>query len=234
MSRRYVINGESLVIVKGETNAQHISEPTELGLTAGAVTISFAPRHKEVHVDDYGREVPAEVLPMMSTADIHMTLAHFDYGAAEECLTESMGGVSFLFPGGEAEDVGSEVVEYYFDTGGRPLGNGYPLYASGNHYVSVEIRSPVERRPWLFHSCYLTGQPVKIPLGSERTLLEMHWRAIPYAPLFDADGSLLHSGGFPANQGRLYSHARLKACGGYLLGGDPEDTDLGGGDDDEE
>ena len=61
------------------------------------------------------------------------------------------------------------------------MGGGNPLYSAGNSYIALGILSPVGNIPWRFYASYLTGNPITYPLGTEKSLVQMNWRAIPYA-----------------------------------------------------
>jgi len=181
MARDYVINGETLVRVKFGSHVNPLlglatsTQPTilELGLASEGIRITPDWRHYDLHADDFGPQVPPEVLWMGGTCDVQMTLVHFDMGILQFCLSEAEGGLN--------TDVLGNFNEGNLVPFGRPLGAGLPLYASGNHHVALELSSPVRNNPWSFAACHLTRPPMILPLSTERSLAMCHWRAIPYA-----------------------------------------------------
>lgn len=162
MARGFVINGETLVAVAG--NLVPLAGPifVELGLAQDAVRVVPRFYHEDLYVDDFGPRVPAEVMHMLVDINVYMTLVHYDNAVLNACVRESMAG-SIDNPAGV------------------PMGRGQPLYGPGNHYMTLVLFSPVLGQPWVLNTCYLTGQPLEIPLGTSRTLASLAWRAIPYA-----------------------------------------------------
>ena len=92
-----------------------------------------------------------------------MTLIHYDESLLRKCIAEAMGG------GTEGTLVGA----------GTPLGAMLPVGVNGNHYISLNISSPVLNEPWRFPASYLMTN-VELPLGTGRTAARLRWRAIPY------------------------------------------------------
>jgi len=71
------------------------------------------------------------------------------------------------------------------------MGNGRPLLTSGNHYLSLNLSAVKPATPWRFPACYLADRPIEYPLGTEKSVAVLNWRAIPYGPQFNPnDGSL--------------------------------------------
>jgi hypothetical protein len=195
MARDFQIGGPTLVKVTG---GQHMSghaicNPSELGLTTESVTVEPRFRYRDVGVDDFGPEVPAEVQWMLSDALIRMTLVHHDWNVLDICMIESMagggvafndGGVNLRNPaGGDLLFLRSHLAGNLAPAGSL-MGNGLPMFASGNHYVSLNLTSPVNRKPWRFRSCYLAERPVVYPVGVKCSEVQLTWRAIPYAPIY--------------------------------------------------
>lgn len=184
MSRSFHINGESLVRVKfglhlisgaipfsGSAPISLASGCTvyELGLAEEAVTIVPHFRHQDVHADDFGPHIPAEVLAQLSDCTIHMKLIHYDRNVLDACMGEALGGTSPNTPAGAV-----------LGPTNQPLGAGHTLGSSGCHYVSLNILSPVENVPWRFPASYLPALPLEMPLGTEKTVVDLVFRAIPY------------------------------------------------------
>lgn len=166
MSRDYFINGESLVLVKA--TGLNLSQ---LGLAAGPIRITPNYRHMDINVDAWG-QAPADVQWMLADANISMTLIHFDRGVLDTCLGLSQGGTPVTSHGAPT-----------FARAGIRLGGGVNSLAAGNSYIRLNITSPVSAgptRPWLFYSTYLTGPPMEFPLGTEKSMVQVNWRAVPY------------------------------------------------------
>lgn len=180
MSRSYFVNGETMVYVKGRSDSA-IASLSELGLTdeQGIVTISLNFAHEEINVDAW-RGAPAEMQWMLADATITMTLINFDYNVLNTCLLLSMGGA----PGMNVGQMGRA---------GQLMGNGLPRFApapnggaastgtnAGNNYIGLNLSSPVGQLPWRFFFAYLAQPPINIPLGTQKSLMRLTWRAIPY------------------------------------------------------
>ena len=167
MARQYVINGETLVsvwILDPTTQNPTIHVMAELGLAEKNVTITPKYYHKDINVDDFGPNVPADVLAMIAECQITMTLVNFDTTVLDKCLSESIGGgTAGTMPGA-----------------GIPMGGGLPLTNKNNHYIGLYLASPILEQPWYFPSSYMPNPPMEFPIGTEKTLAKLTWRAIPY------------------------------------------------------
>lgn len=177
MSRDFVINGESLVRVRfGAQLSPSISNIvgsqtnlSELGLTEGDIRVSPNWSHDEIHADDYGPNIPAELHWMLSDCNITMRLAHFDPVTLQRCIQQSMAGQSLTNDGIMAG-------------AGTPMGGFVPFLASGYYFMSMNILSPVLSTPWRFPAAYLAERPFSYPLSTKRSLVDLNWRAIPLPP----------------------------------------------------
>lgn len=165
MARTFFVNGESMVTVRGNSSSS-IGSTTQLGLSDGPIRISIEFRHKDIQVDAFGGEIPPDVQWMLAAASISMTLVHYDVNVLQSCIQESMASSSS---------------EGTMSRAGDLMGGGNPLYSAGNSYIALGILSPVGNIPWRFYASYLTGNPITYPLGTEKSLVQMNWRAIPYA-----------------------------------------------------
>lgn len=163
MARIFVVNGECLVSVQGMVGTD-IEEASELGLAERGITVTPRYSHKDIHVDDFGPDIPIDVLTQLAECTITMTLVDFDPDILDACLAESMGG------GIAGTMEGSGIL----------LGAGIPLYEDGCHYITVTLASPVLGNPWTFPASYMPVHPAEIPLGTSKTLAKLMWRAIPY------------------------------------------------------
>lgn len=166
MARDYFLNGETLVKVKGSVAG--IQNLAELGLAIDTIVITPNFRHKDIRIDDFGPDIPAEVLWHLSDARIRMTLVHFDRNVLDSCLISSMAGAN----GG--------TIPGTFSSCGTPMGGGVALFAVNNFYISLNLLSPVGNKPWRFRTTYLTNPPIEHPLGTGHSLVVLNWRAVPY------------------------------------------------------
>lgn len=164
MARDFSINGESLVQVKGAAGTT-IANLAELGLAEGPISVTLDLRHKDILLDAWGGEIPADVQVMLGAANIAMGLIHMDLAVLDECLRLSFGGPATM---GQVSRAGTR------------LGANTARLAAGWKYVSLNISSPIAGRPWRFYNAYLTGPPLVYPLGTEKSVAVLNWRAIPY------------------------------------------------------
>lgn len=170
-NRQFQVNSETLVTIKIGTSSRQ-----QLGLTIGPITIIPRFSHFDVNVDDFGPDIPVEVLYNLADCRIKFTLVHYDRAVLEACLAQSMGG---------AATDGTMV------TAGTPMGGGVAFGTAGNNYISMNLQpgSSVFGQPWNFPSCYLAETPVEIPLGTEKSLVVCNFRAIPYIPYTSSQNS---------------------------------------------
>lgn len=165
MARDFVINGPTLVMVKGSEGNENLISLAELGLAQEGVRVVPRFYHQDTHVDDFGPDCPADVLWDLAEVTVHMTLIHYDDAILTACVNESMGGA---------------VTEGTLVRGGTPLGGGHALFDSSCHFISLNLTSPALGRPWRFPGSFLTGEPVEFALGTEKTAAVLRWRCIPY------------------------------------------------------
>ncbi len=202
MSRDLVVNGEVLVKVQGGSHMSGfpIGDVSELGLTSDKTKMTFKFNHKDINVDDFGPLIPAEVMCQCAEVNIHMNLIHYDYEVLDVCMAEAMGGgLAGVGPANPGFPGFVPVLLNDFQPGGtlQPtgtlLGNMRPILASGCHFITVNLTSPVFGLPWNFLACYLTNSPAEIPLGTDCSIVPLQWRCIPYRPPTPLIGG---SGGF--------------------------------------
>jgi hypothetical protein len=181
MSRDIQVAGATMVWVKGAAGTS-IASLSELGLPDSPIRITPDFRYLDVTADAWG-EAPFEVQYKLASVYISMRLVHVDLSILDTCLQESQGG-----------SAGPGLMTY----AGSRLGNNAARFAATNHFIGLNIAAPVNGRPWRFFFAYLVGPPIVHPLGTERSLIDLNWRAIPYiadpwnaglgsatAPLFD-------------------------------------------------
>ena len=163
-----------------------IASLSELGLTDrdGIVRIMPEWRHRDVRVDDFGPEVPAEIQWQLASVRVSMTLVHYDRSVLDQCMMEAMGGSA----SGPLQAFAAAGV---LVPAGQTLGRYKAMFSSGNHYISLNIDSRNSFYPWRIRTCYLEAPPLKIPLGTRRSHVELSWRGIPYTvPMLVSGGTL--------------------------------------------
>ena len=172
MARDLYINGEVLVRVRSSTSSPVGNAIRELGLCSDSIVITPKFNHLDVPLDAWGgaNGVAPEVQTMLAEMQIVMNLIHFDAEVLRDCVQNSLGGGSAT-PG-------------VLTRAGTRLGGGVAVGTVGNFYISLFLSAPITNSqgvPWYFPSTYLTGQPVNFPIGVERTIAQVTFRAIPYA-----------------------------------------------------
>ncbi len=186
MGRDLNINGPCLVTVKGGGALAQSSGGEglilhELGLSIGDIRIIPNFIHRDINCDDFGPDVPPEVMVSLADAMIHMVLIHYDNQVLDWCMSNSLGfyddGVNDLNAGTMAG-------------AGTILGGGQAIQDSTNLLISLNLSAPgvvtpdnvhtFAPRPWRFPAAYIAANPMEIPLGTTRTAVVIRWRAIPY------------------------------------------------------
>ncbi len=153
--RDFFINGESMVSVKGPSGSL-IASITQLGLSDGQIPVNFENAFDDLNVNAWGKQ-PVDVQSM--------TLIHFDPAVLNECYRLSQAGAA-------AAGV--------LNRAGTRMGGGFARFAPGNNYIGLNILSPVEAAPYRFYFAYLTTNPLDFPLGTEKSVVTLNWRCIPY------------------------------------------------------
>jgi hypothetical protein len=184
MSRDFQINGPTLVNVIGNSQSAFPSS-TQLGLSDTPIQLRVHMEHEDIVVNAVGRSV-SETQYMGGWADISMTLVHFDRNVLSACLIESYGMNSGV--GGTPPGTAQLALEGTLGGAGFRLGNNLPRFgATGNatpsqqnHYIGLNFTSPIGAIPWRFLFTYLTQQPIEYPLGVEKSIIQLNWRAICY------------------------------------------------------
>jgi len=168
MARDFQISGETLVLVKGRPDGP-VPALFQLGLSTDPIHVSLEFRHKDLIVDAQGDEIPVDVQYKLAAANISMRLIHFDPIVVQGCWRSANAGAVVVGTTGRA---------------GQRMGNNQPRFgpggANGNHYLGLNLTSPVGNIPYRFWYAYLTQRPSEYTLGTEKTILTMNWRAIPF------------------------------------------------------
>ncbi len=157
----------------------------ELGITDEPPLLVPEFNHQDLIVDDFGIS-PPETLWNGSIVRLWMKLAHYDPNVLDACLAESMAG-SWEEIAPQNIFNGPALTAGTFAPVGTPMGGYSPLYSSGCHYITVWlIPSNPDVLPYRFPACYLTGPPLELPVGTDRSIATCNWKAIPYViPPFD-------------------------------------------------
>jgi hypothetical protein len=177
VTRDFKINGETLCLVKGNPSSL-IGTLSELGLSADPIRVRFDANHTDLKVNAWG-DAPPEVQVMLGAATITMGLVHFDQAVLEACITESLGGGGLTF--GQVARAGTRLGNNCARF--APNGTINPatgLATTGNHYIGLNLTSPVLRLPYRFWYAYMTGPVFEYTLGAEATVAGVQFRAIPY------------------------------------------------------
>lgn len=176
MASAIFVNGPTLVRVKYATGSSDSPARTlsELGLATDAIKIEINARWYDVQADDYGNggplggDVPPEILIMPADAIITMNLIHFDRDVLDTCMVSL---------GGNGGTIGQLVAA------GTALGGGLAVDSgtqSLNKYISLNLSSPAAGKPWKFPAAYMMERPMEFPVGVEKSVVKLVWRAIPY------------------------------------------------------
>lgn len=200
MARSYTIYGEHIVkIYSGSTNftfTETSGQIVELGLTDNITRIQPIFHHQDIHVDDFGNKAPAEVMSMMAECRIEMTLVHYDPTVLSCCLWDAKGF------NGIGTDLGFEALnEGACGAAGTLMGGGRDVGHEDNRYSELFLIFPKtdevtmsQRQPYVFHACYLDSRPLEIPISTERSLVKLSWRAIPYDTFASGSNEIRSSG----------------------------------------
>lgn len=182
-----------------------------LGLAQDSITVAPTFFHDDVKVDDFGPHVPADVQQQLAWVDVSMTLVHADYDVMDVCWNESLGG-------GMPPDsvVTARVAGAYMAPTGRLLSRFRNRLWSGWHYIGLNLSSPELRTPWRFYQSYLTGQPVRYPMGTEVAAVQLNWRCIPYCQPWLSGGTAGTSGAITVD-GQVYFPRRQMQSSGIAI-----------------
>lgn len=208
MPRDFFIEGPVLVKVKGgeHLSGGPIADLSELGLTSDHIQVSPVLYHHNVRPDDFGPNVPAEKLWMLAAAQIQMNLVHYDDFVLDTIEAESMAG-GFYDPGIPGIST-ANAIPGTLPPAGVPMGNNLPLFASGNHYISLNLVGSIvgtqAGKTIRFPTSMLTEQPIILPLGTEKSVVRLTFTAIPYRnysltnQMLQLSGSLFVGNAIPA------------------------------------
>lgn len=204
MTRDWYIQGPCVVRVKGMGALSRNNAPRrlELGLTQGPIRVIPHISHRDVYVDDFGPDGPATSMISAGSASVLMTLSHYDESILHQCIQNSMGNYDAIYDVGTGanpealDDQGIDITALsragYCGGTGKMMDGGKQRFESGNLFISLSISAQSHEQgdprqtpyPWRFLTTYIDGNPAEIPLGTERSLVYIRWRAIMYRPIF--------------------------------------------------
>lgn len=162
MSRSFIVQGETMVQVKGHSNSA-ISSLTNLGLTDSSIVVTVTGKHDDIITDPTGSMVPCDIQTFVGEASIVMSFVHYDRAVLDTLYALSVGGSA---PG-------------TMGRAGQVMGNGLARFASGWLFVGMNLTGPVAGSGFNFKACYLADS-YSMPLGTERSVTRATFRAIPY------------------------------------------------------
>lgn len=172
MGRDFQINGETLINVKGP-QLTLIQNTIALGLASDEVRVIPRWIHSDIHVNDFGPDIPPDVQFQLAEVTIRMVLIHFDLNVLNTCI-----GLAMAQGGGIG--LNGAVVDGVCAGAGQPMGGGWPLYNSSCNLISLGLTSPQLSQPWTFLASYISTPPVEWPLGVKAMMVPLTFRAIPY------------------------------------------------------
>ncbi len=190
MPRSFTVPGECMVSVKGgeQMSGGPIAVLSELGLASDSITVTPTYYHKDVLVDDFGPNVPADLQQYLAEVRVSMTLIHFDPSVLDLCANEALGGGDSQFV------VNTRPAGEILAPTGRLLGRFRNRFWSGWHYVGLNLSATDLATGWRFFQATLTGQPFIYPMGTEAAGVRLEWRCLPYCSPWLSGGTLGRSG----------------------------------------
>lgn len=173
MARGWFVNGETLVLVKGRSDSG-IASLSQLGLSPDKISVEPQYYHEDINVDAWGK-APAEVQWMLGTLNVRMTLVNVDMQVLSICAALSQGGAPAAIAAPQ-----SFAAAGVMNRAGTTMGGNVARFAPGNNYIGLNLSSPIGNLPFRFFYAYLAQPPYSIPLGTEKSIITLNWRVIPY------------------------------------------------------
>lgn len=158
----------------------------DLGLTVDPIQVSLNFKHQDVRTDAYGTEIPVDQQFILADATIRTKLVNWDDTYLKLCMQEACAGGWFGTAGGTSLANAGTLMGGV----GPPAIAGVPFIPpSGYHYVSLNLFSVASGTlPYRFPAAYLSQRPIEFNIGSQRSVMDCTWRAIPFgviAPTFN-------------------------------------------------
>lgn len=123
----------------------------ELGYSLDSIKIIPIFYHQDIHTDDFGSSVPALILGMLAEVRIEMQLVYYDTTTLYLAWMDSGNEESF----------------------GKFAGAGKIITGK-----ELKIEGANSDLNWTFPKAFLTERPLEYPLGNERSIVRLTWRAV--------------------------------------------------------
>ena len=127
----------------------------ELGLADAPITVSLTIDHEDVKADAWGNGT-FDVQFMSAEMTVSMNLIHFDRTVLDTCVANAMATANI----------------------GQLAGGGSLLRGTGS-LISLRLTSPIAAKPWTFPNAFLHQAPMRFPLGTSKSVVQLNWRVIP-------------------------------------------------------
>lgn len=162
MARSFVVQGETLIQVKGHANSS-IASLSNLGVTDSPIQVTMHDNVDDIITDPTGKMTPIDAQTMGGFATINFSIVHFDRAILDALYALSVGGSA---PG-------------TMGRAGQVMGNGLARLASGWLFFGMNLTAPVAGSGWNFKACRIADS-YSWPLGTERSAVAVQVKAIPY------------------------------------------------------
>lgn len=140
---------------------------TDFALTESPMTMTFKFVHSDITMDAAGGVIPVEIQANMTEVIISASLIHTDVAVLQELMRLTMGGGNAFGQTGRA---------------GTLMGGGVARFQPGYKFVGLNLTSPVLNLPWRFLHSYLMSPLGAWPLGTQKSVIPVTFRAIAYSP----------------------------------------------------
>lgn len=167
VGRGWFVNGPAMVSVRGGADAPDIQSLTEFCLTQNPISVVPSLTHADINLDAWG-DAPPEVQCRLGTLTVSMDPIDFDPDVLSILIALAAGRI------------GSVANEGTLGPAGIRMGGNAARFASGWKYVSVSIYSPDAGRPFGFLNAYLQSPQMAMPLGTQKSVVPVTFRVIPY------------------------------------------------------
>ncbi len=167
VGRSWFINGPAMMSVKAGVDAIGMAGLTEFALTRGPISVTPQFSHRDINLDAWG-DAPAETQAMLGTLSVSADPINFDPDVLSILVALAAGRI------------GSVANEGTLPMAGQLMGGNAARFASGWKYVSLNIYAPISGRPFRFYNAYLTSPQFAMPLGTEKSVVPVTFRVIPY------------------------------------------------------
>lgn len=148
-------------------NGPGLAGGAQLGLSSEPIEVRLTIHSEPLIVDAYGKNNPVDEQVFGGEATMIMSLIHFDPVILAECVRLSFSGAT---------------AEGLLGTAGQRRGGAISLGSAGNNLMCLSITSPVGNfLPYTFHAAYLKEEPYRYPIGAEKSVVVLIWKALAYS-----------------------------------------------------